>query len=61
MKNQFLEFDSDKITVRGPLADGGFLVSFYVGEYEQSKVASLLKIPQQTVVKVKVTKQGDKS
>ena len=49
-----LSFSADKIKVNGPKIDGGYSVSFDVGEFEQPNVAKLFAIPQQTNVKVSV-------
>ncbi len=49
-----IEFGADKVSVSGPLADGGFKVTFATGEYEQQKVAELLRIPQQVGLKITV-------
>jgi len=54
MAKREIEFVADKIVLRGPMVDGGFAVTFYTGEYEQEKVAELMKIPQQTPVGVRV-------
>lgn len=44
------QLESDKIVIRGPSVDGGYAITFYVGEYMQDNVAGLLKIPQQTPI-----------
>jgi len=49
-----MTFDADKIKVNGPRMDGSFAVTFEVGEYEQEKIAKLLLIPQNTVVRVTI-------
>lgn len=49
-----LSFSADKIKVNGPKIDGGYSVTFDVGEFEQSNVAKLFSIPQQTIVKVSI-------
>lgn len=49
-----MEFTADKVKINGPKADGGFTVSFEVGEYESARVAALLSIPSQTPIKVTV-------
>lgn len=49
---------ADKVKITGPKVDGGFTVSFDVGEYEQSKVAQLLSIPQDSVKRVRVEVDG---
>ena len=49
-----LGFSADKIKISGPKIDGGYSVSFDVGEFEQPNVAKLFAIPQQTNVKVSV-------
>lgn len=48
------ELIADKIKVSGPSIDGGWKVTFEVGEYMQEQVANLLKVPQQQSVKVMV-------
>lgn len=53
-----ITFHADKVKVTGPKVDGGFTVSFDLGEYDQDKVASLLTIPQDTVKKVTVEVDG---
>lgn len=49
-----ISFMADKVKVSGPKVDGGYTVSFDLGEYEQPKVAQLIAIPQGDVVKVEV-------
>lgn len=49
-----MELIADKISITGPKVDGGFTVRFEVGEYEQDKIAELLKIPQQVPIKLSV-------
>jgi len=57
-----IELIADKVVVRGPNSDGGYSLTFYVGEYEQAKVAEVMKIPQMTALKVKIEelKGGEK-
>jgi len=45
---------ADKVKVSGPKVDGGYTVSFDVGQDEQRNVALLLAVPQQTTVKLTV-------
>ena len=47
-----IEFTSDKIKITGPKMDGGYTVTFEVGEYMQLEVVKLLAIPQQLPVVV---------
>lgn len=47
-----MNFVADKVKVNGPKVDGGFTVTFEVGEHQQFEVAKLLAIPQQTTMKV---------
>ena len=54
MKSEAIEFKSDRVKVSGPRVDGSWVVCFDAGEYEQEKIAELLKIPQQTVLRVVV-------
>lgn len=49
-----LELLADKVKVNGPKVDGGFTLSFEVGEYEQSKIAEVLKLKQNEVLKVTI-------
>jgi hypothetical protein len=45
---------SDKLTIRGPLVDGGFRLSLDVGEYMAEQVARLVTLPQQVPLEVTV-------
>lgn len=45
--------------MNGPKVDGGYTVSFEVGEYEQSKVAALLTLPQDVAKTVSVEVAGE--
>ena len=47
-------FNADKTKVAGPKSDGGFMVQFETGEYEQMSVAKLMMIPQGTPVTITV-------
>lgn len=49
-----LEFIADKVRINGPKVDGGYSVTFEVGDYEQDKVASLLTIPQGEAIQISV-------
>ncbi len=53
-----ITFTADKVRVNGPKVDGGYAVIFEVGEYEQDKVADLLKLPQQSNIEVSVKRDG---
>ena len=55
-----IELTSDKVVIRGPNADGGYTVTFYVGEYEQAKVAEIMKIPQMTEIEIVIDKKQKK-
>lgn len=50
-----IEFTSDKIRITGPKVDGGYTVSFEVGEYSQLKVAALLTLDQEKTKTVEVS------
>ena len=54
MKPKVIEFGADRVRVSGPRVDGSLVVSFETGEDEQEKIAELLKILQQTLLKVRV-------
>lgn len=45
---------ADSIKVMGPKVDGGFSVTISVGEYEANKVADLLNLPREVLLKVTV-------
>lgn len=49
-----MNFIADKVKVNGPKVDGGFSVTFEVGEHMQYEVAKLIAIPQQVSLKVVV-------
>ncbi|MDD5220002.1 MAG: hypothetical protein PHV11_05530 [Candidatus Bipolaricaulis sp.] len=51
---------ADKVVVRGPNSDGGYSLTFYVGEYEQAKVAEVMKIPQMTEIKLLIDNENKK-
>lgn len=53
-KKEGISFTADKVKVNGPKIDGGYSVTFEVGQYEQEKVAELMKIPQMTNLSVGV-------
>jgi hypothetical protein len=49
---------ADKIKINGPKVDGGFTISFDVGEYEQKKVAELLLIEQNTNIIIDINSEN---
>ena len=53
-----IQFLADKVRISGPKVDGSTSVTFEVGEYEQSKVAELLKMPHDVILKVSVEVEG---
>jgi hypothetical protein len=53
-----IEFGADGVKVSGPNKDGGYTVTFSTGEYMQNQIAELLRIPQQTALKVVVEIDG---
>lgn len=50
-----ISFNADKVKVSGPKVDGSYSVTFDTGEYEQEKIAELVRIPQQTAIGVDVS------
>lgn len=54
-----IEFAADKASVAGPKVDGGYKVTFEVGEYMQQAVSELLRLPQQRPLKVSVEVEDD--
>lgn len=57
--NEEVKVIADKVTVRGPQVDGGFAITFYVGQYEQAKIAKLLQIPQDENLIIRVKKYDE--
>jgi len=53
-----IELDADKITFSGPNVDGGYKITFHTGEYSQNQIAELMKIPQNTALKVTIETNG---
>jgi len=53
-KNE-VEFIADKVRISGPKIDGGYVISFEVGEHMANKVSDTIKLPQNTILKVNVT------
>ena len=49
-----IEFESDKLTGTGPSVDGGYKLSFYLGEYQQLEYIKAMAIPQKTPLKVTI-------
>lgn len=55
MKSKAIEFGADSVRISGPRrTDGAYTVSFETGEYERERIADLLRIPQQTALRVRV-------
>ena len=53
-----IEFIADKITMRGPQADGNFVISLNVGEYEKEKIAQLIKLEGNVKVTIEPESRG---
>ena len=53
-----IEFIADKITIRGPNVDNGFIVSLSVGEYEKEKIAALIKLEGNVKVIIEPESRG---
>lgn len=49
-----IEFTADQVRIAGPKVDGGYTVTFSVGEFEQLKVAALMTLPQGEAINVEV-------
>lgn len=49
-----IEFTADSVKFSGPMVDGGGKVTFDIGEYMIGKAIELLKLPQQTALKITV-------
>lgn len=45
---------ADKVKISGPRVDGSYTVTFEVGEYMVESISELIKVPQQTNIKVRV-------
>ena len=49
-----IEFMADGFRINGPKVDGGWTITYTVGEYEAIKLKPHFDIPSQTALKVKV-------
>ena len=47
-----IELIADKLSIRGPKIDGGYTITFDLGEYMQNQVSELLKLPQNKEIKI---------
>ena len=58
---QLTEFVADKLTVYGPTMDGGFRVSFGLGEYQKKQIQQLMEHigPQRMYIVVVQSKEID--
>ena len=54
-----MKFNADKVKVSGPNSDGGYIVTFWLGEYQQQNAVKIMAIPQYTGLEVEVTKMDD--
>ena len=54
-----IEFMADGFRINGPKIDGGYSITYTVGEYEASKLKAHMDIPIHTAIKVKVEANGD--
>jgi hypothetical protein len=52
--NEPITFIADKVKITGPKVDGGYSVTFMVGEYQQLEVAKMVVLPPLTALKVTV-------
>ncbi len=53
-----IQFNADRVSLRGPKQDGTWTVSFDVGEYERDKLKALLDIGPETALAVSVEVKG---
>jgi len=51
---------ADKVKVYGPKVDGGYSVTFEVGEYQADMVAELVKIKGGRAIKLTVEVENDR-
>ncbi len=49
-----MRITADKVKVNGPQVDGGYSVTFYVGEYQQKEIAELIKLPQGELIELDI-------
>ena len=49
-----IEFIADSVKFTGPMVDGGGKITFDIGEFMIGRAIELLKIPQQTTLKITV-------
>ncbi len=53
--NKTVQFIADKVRISGPKIDGGYVISFEVGEHMANKVSEIIRLPQNTALKVDIT------
>lgn len=56
-----LKLIADKVKVNGPKVDGGFTVSFDVGEYEQHIISEVLLLKQGEAINITLEQKTEKS
>ena len=54
-----IELHSDGYKINGPKVDGNWTISFNTGEYEADKIAKLLVLPKDTMLKVTIEIGGE--
>jgi hypothetical protein len=53
-----IELLVDKIKIYGPKVDGGYKLTFEIGEYEKDKLAELIKELYDTNYKITIQEEG---
>ena len=56
-----LELQADRVKIYGPKVDGGYTLTFDVGEYEVEKVAKLFLIKQGEIVNLTIGQNTENS
>lgn len=49
-----VDLETDKVTGSGPSVDGGYKLTFYLGEYQQMEYAKIIALAQKTRLKITV-------
>lgn len=61
MASEKIELNADSVKIYGPKSDGGFTVTFGIGEYEQPKLAHLMLFKQGEIIKLTIEQKSENS
>ena len=57
---QTIKFTVDKVKVYGPKIDGGWTVTFNIGEYEKQPLSQLMLLDSNKMIDITVEQKDDK-